>query len=143
MFSSCGPSCALPDHCTEKFLVPLVGTAAMKGMWRNPFGLRNFAIGDMAISLSLNWKSGIPTGFGITGKMEIGTRKMSFALAVDATAGVLLSGSISKLALRDILIVGVRCTSFSHLLFVKHAFCCAVHIASFARSPVVFAVSFG
>ena len=79
----------------------------MKGMWREPFGLKGFAFGDMAISLSINWQSGVPSGFGITGKMDIGNTKMMFALAVDATSGFLISGSISRLTLADIVLLAV------------------------------------
>ena len=88
----------------------------MKGMWREPFGLKGFAFGDMAISLSINWQSGVPSGFGITGKMDIGNTKMMFALAVDASSGFLISGSISRLTLGDLVLTAVRGDSciFSH-----------------------------
>ena len=88
----------------------------MKGLWRDPFGLlKGFAIGDMAISFSIFIKSGkpIPVGFGVTGKMEIGTLKMAFALAFDANqGGFLINGALSRIALSDMLVVAV-----SSLLF--------------------------
>ena len=89
----------------------------MKGMWREPFGLKGFAFGDMAISLSINWQSGVPSGFGITGKMDIGNTKMMFALAVDATSGFLISGSISRLTLGDLVLTAVRGNFSSFFLF--------------------------
>ena len=83
-------------------------SASMKGIWRNPLGLKGFAFGDLAISFSLNWQSGVPSGFGITGKMEIGTTKMHFALAVDASSGFLISGSMSRLTLKDIVLLATK-----------------------------------
>jgi cell division septum initiation protein DivIVA len=80
----------------------------LKGMWKNPFGLRGLSIGDLAVQIGIDYAllvaSGLPENVGLAGSLQLGKAKMSLAgkVAVKNADESMLVGSLAHLELADL-----------------------------------------
>lgn len=62
------------------------GLISYKGMWKNPFGIKGFSIGDLGLGLGFNPETfpedPMPSEFELAGKMKISDKTITFALRV-------------------------------------------------------------
>gem|GEM_PF-4908287 len=79
----------------------------MEGRWDKPFGIKGLSLYDVALEIGIEFAvfstTGLPSVFGITGGMDIGSVKAAMAVKTMLTSpDVLLMGRINKLSLMDL-----------------------------------------
>ena len=86
----------------EAYQVAISGT--MEGFWDNPAGLKGLRIGDLALGIGFSYVEGIPSEFGLTGKLHIGTKRAELAInvAVDPR-NIIFAGRMPDLSIHDII----------------------------------------
>jgi DNA-binding transcriptional regulator GbsR (MarR family) len=81
--------------------------ATMQGTWDNPLGIKGLALEDIAVEVGIDYpvfmSTGLPTKFGITGGMQIGSVKAKVAALMTANlAEIILLAKLNHLTIRDI-----------------------------------------
>ncbi len=84
----------------------LAGT--VKGMWKNPLGIKGLEIGNVALQGTVAYTGGMPTGIGVTGEMVLGKgtrpKKIKLAGKIDVKPQkVAILGKINALSLGDLM----------------------------------------
>lgn len=82
--------------------------ATMEGEWRNPLGIKGFAIGNVAVEVGIDFPvftaTGLPSTFGITGEVDVGGVQMMMAAKISANLSeCIMMGKLNKLGLHNIL----------------------------------------
>lgn len=82
-------------------------SGTMKGDWRNPMGIKGFAISDVAVEAGIDYAvfsaTGLPTKFGLTGAVQVGDIKARVGTLVTANLqDLIMYGSINRLFLSDL-----------------------------------------
>jgi len=78
----------------------------MQGFWKNPLGVKGLAIGNLALELGIVYGSPVPTLFGITGDMKVGSQEAAVAAKISAVANdTIISGKLSEFGIRDLFAV--------------------------------------
>ncbi len=85
------------------------GAGTMQGEWKDPLGVKGLAISDCAFEMGIDYSifsnTGVPTVYGITGGLQLGTVKAMMATKIVGGAGAadsILAGRVNKLDLHDL-----------------------------------------
>lgn len=87
---------------------------SMVGEWKEPFGIKNFSLRDMAAEIVINYKllvtTGLPDTIGFTGSFAIGDRTARVAGKTSFTKSeeMVLVGELNKLELADFVALGAK-----------------------------------
>lgn len=87
---------------------------SMIGEWKEPFGIKNFSLRDMAAQLVINYQllvsTGLPDTIGFTGSFMIGDRTAHLAGKTSFTKSeeMVLVGELNKLELADFVALGAK-----------------------------------
>jgi hypothetical protein len=79
----------------------------MEGTWDKPLGIKNFSLSNLALEMAIKVAppTPLPSGFGITGIMQLGKHEVGMATKLSADGEIILRGSLNELSLTDLLSV--------------------------------------
>lgn len=85
----------------------IIAEGSLQGEWKNPFGVNNFSLKDVALALKFNYEllvsTGLPDTIGMTGSFEIGKYKVGMAAkgSFSEPEEFVFAGDLNQLSLND------------------------------------------